>query len=210
MKRLYRSTQYKSQTGTLGCFNSLRPRQNGGHFADDIFEIIFLNENVLIPIKMSLKFVPKSPINNIPALLPIMAWRRPGGKPLSETMMVGLPTHICVTRPQWVNYINRRWFHHSVCPWTDEGDNAKPWCMQVNGSHFSHGPLARYLKLRVAHAPEMPGTFSPPSRVSDPDMHHGTCVTHVPWCMPGSLNSGFLCSRWRGKCPQHSRRMLNP
>ena len=32
-----------------------------------------------------------------------MAWRRPGDKPLSEPMMVSLPTHICVTRPQWVN-----------------------------------------------------------------------------------------------------------
>ena len=32
-----------------------------------------------------------------------MAWRRPGDKPLSESMMVRLPTHICVTRPQWVN-----------------------------------------------------------------------------------------------------------
>ena len=48
-------------------------------------------------------------------------------------------------------------------------------------------PLARYVKLRVAHAPGMPGTFSPPPRISDPDMHHGTCVTHVPWCKPGSL-----------------------
>ena len=36
------------------------------------------------------------------------------------------------------------------------------------------------------------GTVSPPPRVSDPDMHHGTCVTHVPWCMPGWLNSYFL------------------
>ena len=45
----------------------------------------------------------------------------------------------------------------------------------------------------------MAGTFSPPQRVSDPDMHHGTCVTHVPWCMPGSLTSGFLWSRCRGK-----------
>ena len=54
---------------------------------------------------------------------------------------------------------------------------------------FGHGPLARYVKFRVAHAPGMPGTFSPPPRVSDPDMHHGTCVTHVPWCMPGSLTS---------------------
>ena len=32
-----------------------------------------------------------------------MAWRRLGDKPLSEAMMVSLPTHIYVTRPQWVN-----------------------------------------------------------------------------------------------------------
>ena len=43
------------------------------------------------------------PINNISALVQIMAWRRPGDKPLSEPMMVSLLTHICVTRPQWVN-----------------------------------------------------------------------------------------------------------
>ena len=51
-----------------------------------------------------LKFVPKGPINNIPAMVQIMAWRRPGDKPLSEPMMVSLPTHICVSRPQWVNF----------------------------------------------------------------------------------------------------------
>ena len=82
--------------------NSLRPRQNGRHFADDTFKRIFLNGNVLISIKISLKFVPKGTINNIPALVQIMAWRRPGDKPLSEPRMVSLPTHICVTRPQWV------------------------------------------------------------------------------------------------------------
>ena len=64
--------------------------------------------------------------------------------------------------------------------------------------------------MLVAHAPGMAGTFSPPPRVSDPDMHHGTCVTHVPWCMPGSLTSGFRWSRWRRKRPRHSRRMRNP
>ena len=80
--------------------NSLRPRQNGRHFADDTFKRIFLNENVRISIKISLKFVPKGPINNNPALVQIMAWRRPGDKPLSESMLVRLPTHICVTRPQ--------------------------------------------------------------------------------------------------------------
>ena len=55
-----------------------------------------------------------------------------------------------------------------------------------------HGPLARYVKLRVAHALEMPWTLSPPPRVSDPDMHHGMCVTHVPPCMQGSLTRGLL------------------
>ena len=70
----------------------------------------------------------------------------------------------------------------------------------------AHGPLARHVKLRVAHAP---GTFSPSPWARDPDMHHGTCVTHVPWCMPGSLTSGFLWSRWRGKRSRYSQRMRN-
>ena len=84
--------------------NTLRPRQNGRHFPDNIFKCIFLNENAWISIKISLKFVPKGPINKIPALVQIMAWRRSGDKPLSESMMVNLLTHICVTRPQWVNW----------------------------------------------------------------------------------------------------------
>ena len=62
-------------------------------------------------------------------------------------------------------------------------------------------------KTAGAHAPGMPGTFSPPPRVSDPDMHHGMCVTHVPWCMSGSQTCGLLWSRWRGKRSRHSRRM---
>ena len=88
---------------SLNEFNTLRPRQNGRHFADDIFKRIFFNENVWILNKISLKFVPKGPINIIPALFRIMAWRRPGVKPLSEAMLVSLLPHICVTRPQWVN-----------------------------------------------------------------------------------------------------------
>ena len=84
-------------------FNTLRPRQHGRHFADNTFKCIFLNENVIISIKISLKFVPKGPINNIPALVQIMAWRWPDDKPLSEAMMVSLLMHICVTWPQWVN-----------------------------------------------------------------------------------------------------------
>ena len=83
--------------------NSLRPRQNGSQYPDDIFKCIFLTENVIISIKISLQFVPKGSINNIPTLVQIMAWRRPGDKPLSEPMMVRLSMHICVTRLQWVN-----------------------------------------------------------------------------------------------------------
>ena len=61
--------------------NTLRPRQDGRQFPDDIFKRIFLNENVIISIKISLKFVPKGPINNNPALVQIMAWRRSDDKP---------------------------------------------------------------------------------------------------------------------------------
>ena len=73
-----------------------------------------------------------------------------------------------------------------------------------------HGPLARYVKLWLVHAPGMPGTFSSPPPVSDPDMHHGTCATHVLWCMPGLLTSGFRWSKCRGKRSWHSQRMRNP
>ena len=88
----------------LGSYvNTLRPRHNGRRFADDTFKGIFLNENARISITISLRSVSMGPINNNPALVQIMAWRRPGDKPLSETMMVSVLTHICVTRPQWVN-----------------------------------------------------------------------------------------------------------
>ena len=95
---------------------TLRPRQNGRHFPDDTFKYIFMNKNVRISINISLKFVPKGLINNIPALVQKMAWRRPGDKPLSEPMMVRLPTHICVTRPQWVikDTVMETKFHYSV------------------------------------------------------------------------------------------------
>ena len=61
-----------------------------------------------------------------------------------------------------------------------KGCNNKLFCYVIRSTRPPSGPLARYLKLQVAHAPGIPGTFSPPPRVSDPDMYHGTCVTHVP------------------------------
>ena len=85
--------------------NTLRARQNGRHFADDMFKCIFLNENVWILIEISLKFVPRGSINNNQTLFQILAWRHPGDKPLSEPMMVSSLTHKWVTQPQWVKQL---------------------------------------------------------------------------------------------------------
>ena len=77
-----RITEQFTGTGDLRHeLHSLRPRQNERQFADDIFNYISLIENIWVTIKISLKFVPEGPINNIPTLVRIMAWRRPGDKP---------------------------------------------------------------------------------------------------------------------------------
>ena len=82
--------------------NTLKPRQYGYRITN-VFKRTFLNENVWILIKMSLKCVAKGPVNNIPSLLQVMAWRRSGDKPISEPMVVRLQMHLGITRPQWVN-----------------------------------------------------------------------------------------------------------
>ena len=123
-------------------FNTLGPRQNGRHVVDDIFKCPFYHENFWISIKISMKFVPKGLINNIPALLQILAWRRPGDKPLSEPMMVSSPTHIYLTRPQWVNNIPVSFItlslHTSVCVTPRPNDIYVFW-------------LARLLFIRYEH-----------------------------------------------------------
>ena len=116
--------------------------------------------------KISLKFVPKGPINNIPALIRVMTLHRPGDKPLSEPMMARLLENICVTRPQWVNSLK-----------------------------LGHGPLTRYvnfgLHMRRVYRERFPRhQLQRKSLVSDPGIHRGTCVTHVLWCMSGSLTRG--------------------
>ena len=68
---------------TISQINTSRPRPNGRHFPDHILKCIFVNGNIWISIKISMKIVPKVLINYIPALVQIMVWRRPGDKPLS-------------------------------------------------------------------------------------------------------------------------------
>ena len=96
--------------------NTLRLRQYSHHFTDDTFKLIFFNENVRIWKKISLRFVPKGPINNILALVQVMACCWPGNKPLSEPMIVWLLIHICVTRPQWVDglYVYLLCIYHNL------------------------------------------------------------------------------------------------
>ena len=72
-------------------FGTSRPTQNYQHFTDDIF-------NAFSGMKIS--------------LVQIMAWRRPGDKPLSEPLMIISLTHICVTRAQWVKAGCRPWPHN--------------------------------------------------------------------------------------------------
>ena len=50
-------------------------------------------------------------VDYIPALDQTMAWHRPGDKPLTESMMVSLPTHRCVTRPKCVKPYTPRMRH---------------------------------------------------------------------------------------------------
>ena len=68
---------------TMCCFNTLRPRQLGRHFLDDILKWIFSNKNVWIS-----KFVPRRQINNIPTLVQIMAWCRPKHASLGLTELI--------------------------------------------------------------------------------------------------------------------------
>ena len=76
--------------------------------------------------------------------------------------------------------------HSTVVAMGTNHSNSHPW---------NNGPLNGYVKLRLVHAPGIPGTISRhrlqmKPLVSDPGMHHGTCMTHVPWCMAGSLTRG--------------------
>ena len=89
--------------------NTLRSRQYGRHYTDDIFKWICPSKNVwVLTLKTKWKFhwslILVGTINIIPALAQAMLWRRSGDKPLSELIMVSLLTHICIARPQWVKY----------------------------------------------------------------------------------------------------------
>ena len=108
-----------------------------------------MNENVRISTNISLEFVPRGLINNIPALVQIMAWRLPGDKPLSEPIMVNLLTHICVTRPQWVK--------DTIKPWSNSlarySVNTGWWEIDIHGCYslvkINVAPICTYKNNRI-------------------------------------------------------------
>ena len=132
---------------TTFLFNVLRSTQNGRLFPDDIFQCIFFNENVWLSVNISVKFIPKGPINNIQALVQIMAWRRPGDKPLSEPMIDSLLTHKCVTRLQWVNAECAKWYmsqwHESIISEVA----AIKWKLKWQWQTFASVAIGRYSHL---------------------------------------------------------------
>ena len=133
--------------------NTLSLRQNGCHFADDTFKHIFLNENVGISIKISLKFVPKGPINSIPALVQIMAWRRPGNKPLSAPMMVKLLTHICITWPRWVKQ-PVDWFNIKMLSYQYKDSHYKDEMVMIP-PHLYNGNLSPQCMSNIDSSPSV-------------------------------------------------------
>ena len=98
--------------------------------------------------------------------------------------------------------IMRSWLRACIAVTVDSSQSL--WWWPPSWGYRPTWASCQIRQIADAHAPGMPGTLSPPPQVSDPDMHHDTCVTHVPWCMPRSLVSGFLWSWRRGKHSRHS------
>ena len=91
------------------------PGQNGWHFTGNIFRCIFMNEKFCILIPNSLKFVPKCPIDNMSALVQVMAWHQIGNKPLPEPMLIQFTDAYMRHLGRWVKRINSncKIIHHS-------------------------------------------------------------------------------------------------
>ena len=119
MKIWYKCLETSSKLKTLGCANTLRPRQNGCHYPDKIFKCAFLNENGWISIWISLNFVPKVQIDNIPSI-----GSYNGLVPKRHQWCPILLVHIwtndvlfywCIYASQGLNELKGSWSIHNMC-----------------------------------------------------------------------------------------------
>ena len=82
----------------MWCLKLIKTETKWPQFSGRHFQMHFLEWKCMNFFENFIECFPNGPINNIPVLVFIMSWRRPGDKPLSEPMMIILLTHICVTR----------------------------------------------------------------------------------------------------------------
>ena len=138
-----------------------------------------------------------------------MAWHRPGNKPLSKAMMVRLPTHICVTRPQRVSggYLtlqvvhHRGWArpgHHHVqktedVQWHDSSGEELP---QGPHSGHTHPPGEGQLINRGPTAVKLPWIFLWVHwfLVGLPEISRVTLTCVGTWA---PFHKGFISSKWK-------------
>ena len=129
-------------------------------------------------------------------------WRTVHRSTRRNSKMPSTPEYI-VTNPPKTNTIS----YEAAWPFPRYDHDSLP----SNSWHVTAWASYQIRKIAgCAYTGNAGNVFPATPRISNPDMHHGRCVTHVPWCMPGSLTSGFLWSRWRGKRSRHSRRMCSP
>ena len=100
------SYQYRS-------LNSSIPGQNDRHFGRREFQMHFVGWNDRILIRISLKFVPRSPIDNMPALVQIMAWCRTGDKHSKHCEVhTGIVCYWYVITTEWLPVYHVRNYTH--------------------------------------------------------------------------------------------------
>ena len=125
----------------------------------------FLDENIWISINISLNFVLKGQINNIPSLVQVMALPRPDNKPLSEPMMISLLTHICFIQPQWVK---------NCCADMTNIKQCKMVCCWRYGMYFQlrEHSYAGTASNNISHIHEFAATEDHPTALSSYDLSY--------------------------------------
>ena len=73
-----------------------------------------------------------------------------------------------------------------------------------------NGPLIRYVKLRIAHAPGMPGRFSPPPTSKETTIQRSRHASRYGRYARAVMHVGIAKPRWWEKRSRHSRSMRNP
>ena len=165
------------------CINSSPPGQKGRHFADDNFKSVFMNDKFFILIRISLKFVPKTAIDNKAALVQGMAWRRTGDNPLPDWLNQCWPSslpHICGTRGRWVNKLAIICPHTMACSLFGAKPSSKPMLFYCQLDSWDPISVKFKSKYEDFHSRKSIWNFflSQPQCVVDQSMNQGT---DHPW-----------------------------